>query len=103
MAIADELKLVETEEELLMPSEKPLFESRDLGSTPAPGESTLDSQKAGAAVDKDGKKKYVGPERRKENRRSQTDRRGEVRFEVKKSDRRENSGRREDDKSPKFW
>ena len=57
MAIADELKLVETEEELLMPSEKPLFESRDLGSTPTPNESTLDSKEPGAAVDKDGKKK----------------------------------------------
>jgi hypothetical protein len=106
MTTADELKLVETEEEMLMPSDKPLFESRDLGSTPAPNESLFDVNEPGAKADQkdeDGKKKYLGPERRKDNRRSQTDRRGEVRFDVNSNDRRESSGRRKDDKSPKFW
>lgn len=86
-----------------MPSDKPLFESRDLGSTPAPSESLFDAKQPGTDAEKDGKKKYLGPERRKDNRRSQTDRRGEVRFDVNSNDRRESSGRRKDDESPKFW
>ena len=56
-----------------MPSDKPLFESRDLGSTPAPSESLFDAKQPGTDAEKDGKKKYLGPERRKDNRRSQTD------------------------------
>lgn len=48
------------------------------------------------------KKKYLGIERRREDRRKARDRRVDVRFEVK-ADRRQNAGRREDDKSLKFW
>lgn len=48
-------------------------------------------------------KKYNGKERRRENRRESKDRRDEVRFEIKKTDRREKQGRRSDDKSPTFY
>jgi hypothetical protein len=48
-------------------------------------------------------KKYMGPERRRENRRGGHDRRQDVRFELNKEDRRQRSGRRHDDKAPKFW
>lgn len=53
--------------------------------------------------DTDGKPTYKGPERRRHNRRSSKDRRGEVRFEPGKEDRRQKPGRRKDDKLPKFW
>jgi hypothetical protein len=49
------------------------------------------------------KKKYEGVERRKFNRRSGKDRRGDVRFDLDKSDRRESEGRREEDHTPKYW
>ncbi len=49
------------------------------------------------------KRKYAGEERRKRNRRSNTDRRQEVRFEPDKDDRRQTDGRRKNDKQPKFW
>ncbi len=48
-------------------------------------------------------KKYMGVERRRENRRSGMDRRTDVRFEPSKDDRRKNHGRRHDDNSPQFW
>jgi hypothetical protein len=48
------------------------------------------------------KKKYLGIERRMENRRKARERRVDVRFEVK-VDRRQNPGRREEDASAKFW
>ena len=48
-------------------------------------------------------KKYMGEERRKGNRRANQDRRGEVRFELNKSDRRQSQGRRSTDITPKFW
>ena len=89
-----------------MPSDKPLFESRDLGSTD-PGNSDLfDLSETGDTDEASGKgsaKKYAGRERRSENRRSHHDRRGEVRFDKKSSDRRVTEGRRSGDKSPKFW
>ncbi len=50
-----------------------------------------------------GGKKYMGPERRRDNRRSGMDRRTDVRFEPSKDDRRQNHGRRHDDNSPHFW
>ncbi len=53
--------------------------------------------------DQDGKQKYKGPERRRDNRRDAQDRREEVRFEPGKDDRREKPGRRKEDKAPKFW
>ena len=88
-----------------MPSEKPLFESRELGSTKRSDDALFDVQEPGTNADgnKVGKKKYLGPERRLENRRKQQDRRGEVRFDTKGSDRRESEGRRADDQTPKFW
>lgn len=54
-------------------------------------------------MDKDNPKKYMGPERRRENRRGGKDRRQDVRFELNKEDRRQSQGRRHDDKSPQFW
>ena len=59
-----------------MPSDKPLFESRDLGSTD-PGNSDLfDLSETGDTDEASGKgsaKKYAGRERRSENRRSHHD------------------------------
>ena len=54
-------------------------------------------------VDGENSKKYMGQERRRENRRSGHDRRGDVLFEIGKDDRRQESGRREDDAAPTFW
>ncbi len=48
-------------------------------------------------------KKYMGEERRRANRRAGTDRRGDVRFDLDKTDRRQNKGRREDDFTPDYW
>ena len=48
-------------------------------------------------------KKYMGPERRRENRRSGHDRRLDVRFELNAEDRRKSHGRRHDDNAPTFW
>jgi hypothetical protein len=49
------------------------------------------------------KKKYMGVERRRENRRQAKDRRTDVRFDLTNSDRRETQGRRDGDFTPKFW
>lgn len=49
------------------------------------------------------KKKYSGVERRRTNRRSGGDRRTDVRFDLDSTDRRQIQGRREDDKTPKYW
>ena len=106
MTKVNELQLVALEEDLAMPSDKPLFESRDLGSTDPNRTNPFDASEPGSAsadAKASGKKKYAGVERRRDNRRKQQDRRGEVRFDTKSSDRRENQGRREDDKTPKFW
>lgn len=46
--------------------------------------------------------KYMGPERRRQNRRTGEDRRGTVRFDLS-GDRRGGGGRREDDVAPRFW
>ena len=70
--------------------EKSSFYARD------PGLGTTD-------VSKETKKKYMGVERRRENRRKTQDRRSDVRFDLKSSDRRKTEGRREDDHTPKFW
>lgn len=50
-----------------------------------------------------GKGSYTGVERRKHNRRSGKERRTDVRFELDKTDRRQNEGRRADDHTPKYW
>jgi len=47
-------------------------------------------------------KVYKGVERRRQHRRANKDRREEMRFELK-PDRRQCTGRRADDKTPKFW
>ena len=73
-----------------MPSDKPLFESRD------PGLATVSDSKTNT-------KKYLGQERRRGNRRQSNDRRNDVRFEINKTDRREDHGRREEDSAPTFW
>lgn len=49
------------------------------------------------------KKKYLGVERRRTNRRRAQDRRGDVRFDLTKADRRQIQGRRADDMAPKFF
>ena len=72
-------------------SDKAMFEARDV------------SPSSHVVEDNEGKKKYMGPERRRENRRSGHDRRLDVRFEVGKDDRRQSYGRREDDNTPQFW
>ena len=55
-------------------------------------------------VPQEGDEKYVGPNRRKVDRRLAHDRRTEVRFDLKATDRRENpGGRREDDVKVNFW
>ena len=70
--------------------EKASFYSRDTG----PFTSDTDDENP---------RKYAGVERRRRNRRSNEERRKEVRFELDKEDRRQDPGRRKDDKSPKFW
>ncbi|MDH3991872.1 MAG: hypothetical protein OEV47_03135 [Gammaproteobacteria bacterium] len=90
MSELSELQLVEVEEVDVMPPDKCIFEARD----PGPVTDHVENKST---------KKYMGPERRRENRRETTDRRGDVRFDLKASDRRENPGRREGDKTPKFW
>ena len=89
-----------------MPSDKPLFEARDLGSTEPKYDNPFEAKEPGAASSSPGDKglkKYMGPERRRDNRRKQQDRRGEVRFDLNSNDRRKSGGRRKDDKSPDFW
>jgi hypothetical protein len=72
--------------------ERAQFEVRDVGTGASGGEGTAD------------KKKYMGIERRRENRRTGMDRRTEVRFEPGKDDRRKNWGRRHDDETGHaFW
>jgi hypothetical protein len=74
------------------PDNKALFEARDV--SPA----SYDPKDSNSPT-----KKYMGPERRRENRRSGHDRRQDVRFELNKEDRRKTQGRRRDDETPKFW
>jgi len=49
------------------------------------------------------KKKYMGEERRRGNRRTGQSRRADVRFDLTKADRRQTDGRREHDATVKFW
>ena len=72
-----------------MSGEKATFESRDVtGLTPSKDDEEMT---------------YLGPERRRVNRRTGKERRGEVRFEFGKEDRRKNHGRRGKDCGPDFW
>jgi hypothetical protein len=106
MTNTNELELVALEEDSVMPSDKPLFESRDLGSTDPNRSNPFDASEPGSAggdAKAQKQKKYAGVERRRNNRRKQQDRRGEVRFSANSSDRRENQGRRAEDNTPKFW
>ena len=85
------LTLIEMEEEDgAMPPDKALFGSRET----SPISSEINDVHA---------KKYMGQERRRVDRRQQTDRRDDVRFEVNTSDRRQKEGRRHNDAAPKFW
>jgi len=72
-----------------MPPDKAKFEVRDI----SPAFPKKDSTEL----------KYMGEERRRQNRRSGVDRRDEVRFEIGKDDRRRDLGRRKDDKTGRFW
>ena len=71
-------------------SKKASFYSRDTSPT------TSDTSKLS-------RKKYMGQERRRKNRRAALDRRADVRFELNKSERRQTLGRRENDATVKFW
>lgn len=86
------LELIEPdkEEDGIVPSDKGLFESRDPGT-------------ASSGVGEPRTTKYMGQERRRNDRRQYQDRREDVRFEVDKDDRREKPGRREGDTDTKFW
>jgi hypothetical protein len=85
------LELIEIgEEDGAMPPDKALFGSRET----SPISSEINDVHA---------KKYMGQERRRVDRRQQTDRRDDVRFEVNSSDRRQKEGRRHNDAAPKFW
>ena len=78
-----------------MPNNKSTFESHDLTSG-----LSLEVEKDEDSTEEP---KYKGKERRRENRREAKDRREEVRFEIKKTDRRDSHGRRSGDKTPTFW
>jgi hypothetical protein len=85
------LELIEIEEEDgAMPPDKALFGSRET----SPISSEINDVHA---------KNYMGQERRRVDRRQQTDRRDDVRFEMNSSDRRQKEGRRHNDAAPKFW
>jgi hypothetical protein len=73
-----------------MPIQKSVFEVKD--ATPPKFE-----------VEELHEQKYMGPERRRENRRTGHDRRLDVRFELNADDRRQSHGRREGDNGPNFW
>lgn len=71
-------------------ADKPnLFEARDL--SPA------------FCADRQGNRKYTGPDRRKLDRRGNNDRRTTVRFDPQAEDRRLLTGRRADDSALRFW
>jgi len=54
-------------------------------------------------ISKSTRKKYMGEERRRGNRRKGQSRRADVRFDLTKTDRRQSEGRRELDATVKFW
>jgi len=89
------LELIEIKSEVeqevkAMPPDKARFESHD--TSPATDD-----------VGNSPGNKYMGPERRREDRRQKTDRREDVRFDLKATDRRQKDGRRHNDAAPKFW
>ena len=84
------LELIEKEEDGTMPPDKAIFGSQD-------------TSPATFGTEEPGQKKYMGPERRRDNRRQAVDRRVDVRFDPKASDRRQQTGRRNNDAAPKFW
>ena len=73
-----------------MSSGKASFYSRD----PSPSSSDTTNRS---------KRKYMGEERRRKNRRASLERRAEVRFDLNKNERRKADGRRETDAMVKFW
>ena len=85
------LELIEVEQEdRAMPPDKAVFGSHDTSPV------TYD-------IDDPTTRKYGGPERRRIDRRQSADRRGDVRFDLNASDRRQKVGRRHNDAAPKFW
>lgn len=54
-------------------------------------------------LEEETEKTYLGDERRKSDRRTQEERRSEVRFDLNSSDRRTGEGRRKEDLVPQFW
>jgi hypothetical protein len=102
-----------------MSSEKASFTSRDPASVtvekPGPAQNSGDKRTGKASFytkdptppssdpTKSGKKKYMGEERRRDNRRKGQNRRTDVRFDPTKTDRRQSDGRRETDATVKFW
>ena len=73
-----------------MPTDKATFYARDPSPSSNGGEATI-------------KKKYMDVEQRRFNRRAVEDRRGDIRFEPSKEDRRNDTGRRENDSHQKLW
>ncbi len=74
----------------------------DCGSTKASFYSR-DPTPATSDLSKSNKKKYMGEERRRKNRRVTQDRRNDVRFDLTKTERRQSDGRRATDNTVKFW
>jgi hypothetical protein len=65
---------------------------------------SLDTHGTSGIAEASGEQKYTGVERRRGHRRSGKDRRAEVRFDPNSiSDRRQNKGRRETDRTPDFF
>ena len=71
-----------------MAGEKALFSAREVG--------------LGSSTGTSGGRKYMEAEKRRYHRRSNQDRRAEVRFDLN-GDRRQNRGRRDDDITAQFW
>ncbi len=83
-------KLGGVKEESGASSNRASFHSKD------PSPATSDTSKLS-------RKKYMGQERRRKDRRAALDRRVDVRFDLAKSERRQSLGRRETDATVKFW
>ena len=81
------------------------FTSQDPGSAPAAsntggsgtGKAAVFGEKPRSAAG------YKSPEHRRKHRRSHTDRRAEMRFDLNKTEPRVVAGRRSDDRQVKFW
>lgn len=81
----------------LMPYQSGSTPEADGTVTSGPGKAAVFGEKPRSAAG------YKGPERRRKHRRSRTDRREVMRFNLDSTDRRTCEGRRSDDKHVKFW